>query len=689
MKIRGYFLSAILPAVLCLNGNLLAYSGGSGTAAEPYQINTYDDFIMLVETSADWGKSFILTANIDLSADTWPEAVIAWDTNSTLSGFQGTPFSGSFNGNHHVLGGLKITAGKDFLGLFGKLSYAVISNLTLQNAQVAGTDNSTYAGILAGWSEGCTITNCTVSGTLTAGNTATYIGGITGYSKYSTIQSSQANTSVTVGNTARYIGGMVGKNQGAGSGNGSIIQSCQATVSVLCGSASHEIGGLAGENDTDEDVIRNSTVSGSVEGGDNSSRIGGITGFNFSGTLDSSTAENITVKGGVSAARIGGVAGANYGFITGCSSTATLQGATDSERIGGLVGDNYGKGVIANCTADCTVTGSSGSTDLGGLVGENETPAVITACRAEGTITGGEVLGGLIGRNSGTINRSLSSALVTGPDTLSTFGGLIGYNSGTITKSCALGSVQGGTSTTNLGGLAGFNSTGGSITSCYSTAAVSGGNSAFRIGGLIGYIAGGSVADCYSGGTVSGGAPSYYLGGLVGYFNSGTATVNNCFATGAVSGQTGSLYLGGLIGVFVTGTLSNSFWDTQTTLMTSAAGASAGTSLNVLGKTTEEMKTQSTYTAYGWDYLDETTNGFAATWRMCVDHVNYPKLTWQHIQIGDFACPDGSNTDDLRRLGEDWLLSYSTDLFGADATGDKSVNLNDLAILAVHWLEGI
>ena len=42
------------------------YSGGSGTAQEPYQIATAEDLITLGETPDDYDKHFVLTADIDL-----------------------------------------------------------------------------------------------------------------------------------------------------------------------------------------------------------------------------------------------------------------------------------------------------------------------------------------------------------------------------------------------------------------------------------------------------------------------------------------------------------------------------------------------------------------------------------------------------------------------------------------------
>jgi hypothetical protein len=42
------------------------------------------------------------------------------------------------------------------------------------------------------------------------------------------------------------------------------------------------------------------------------------------------------------------------------------------------------------------------------------------------------------------------------------------------------------------------------------------------------------------------------------------------------------------------------------------------------------MKTLSTFTSAGWDFVGETANGTNDYWRMCVDGVDYPRLAWEN-----------------------------------------------------------
>jgi len=256
-------------------------------------------------------------------------------------------------------------------------------------------------------------------------------------------------------------------------------------------------------------------------------------------------------------------------------------------------------------------------------------------------------------------------------------GGLVGRDySGTISSCYATGAVTG---QGEIGGLAGTNEH-GTISHCYATAVVTSTSLPDHyyfsfVGGLCGGNWG-IISGCYATGTVAG--TGWVVGGLVGI---NYAPVSYCYATGAVTGIIGA---GGLAGYNYPdsyATITACFWDMWTS---GQAGSSGGTR-----KTTVEMQTLSTFTAAGWDFVGETTNGPNDVWRMCVDGVDYPQLTWEYVQVGDFACPDGVNAGDLMVLCEDWLSPYSQALYGADANGDKQVTFADFAILAQRWLSAL
>jgi hypothetical protein len=222
-------------------------------------------------------------------------------------------------------------------------------------------------------------------------------------------------------------------------------------------------------------------------------------------------------------------------------------------------------------------------------------------------ISGKWYVGGLVGQNSGS---SVSNCYSTGSVTGSTFvGGLVALNSGTVSNSYSTVSVTG---TNDVGGLVGQNF--GTVSNCYSTGNVSGD---YYAGGLVAYNSA-TVSNCYSTGSVTG---STFVGGLVAY---NSATVSNCYSTGSV---TGSTFVGGLVGYNTSsGTVINSFWDTQTSGRATSAGGT--------GKTTAQMKTQSTFTDAGWD--------FSYIWGMCSTMISgYPYLRWQNGEIAVEPPQDG------------------------------------------------
>jgi len=52
--------------VFCSLSSVFAYSGGLGTAGDPYQIATKADLLALAGAIADYNECFILTADIDM-----------------------------------------------------------------------------------------------------------------------------------------------------------------------------------------------------------------------------------------------------------------------------------------------------------------------------------------------------------------------------------------------------------------------------------------------------------------------------------------------------------------------------------------------------------------------------------------------------------------------------------------------
>ena len=293
MKIKGVFLAVILAAVLCISGNLLAYSGGDGTACNPYQIANVVDFQQLTIAPNNWNMSFILTADIDLTGLTFTQAPIAPDTDSVTSFFQGTQFTGIFDGSSHTISNLTITAStKDYIGLFGHVgSGGQIRNLGVVNVNITGRD---YVGGLVGDNDGM-LTACYATGPVSGRDD---VGGLVGYNSSGTITSCYATGSVS---GRRYIGGLVGENHGW-------LTTCYATGPVSGTDLySDYIGGLVGFN---HGWLTTCYATGSVTG---TNHVGGLVGENFYGTLTACYATG-SVTGTY---YVGGlVGGYDYGSIT-------------------------------------------------------------------------------------------------------------------------------------------------------------------------------------------------------------------------------------------------------------------------------------------------------------------------------------------------------------------------------------
>ncbi len=302
-------------------------------------------------------------------------------------------------------------------------------------------------------------------------------------------------------------------------------------------------------------------------------RIGSLVGYLYDATVENCHVEGGQVTGGF---RVGGLAGENYyGTITDCSFKGSVS---NGSGIGGLVGWN--RGTIKNCYFIGDVPGEG--QEVGGLVGFNTD--TINNCEASANVSGVRQVGGLVGKQKGgRITGCYAAGSVTGTKEV---GGFIGGNNGIIDSCCTFSDVTG---QTDVGGFAGQNGL-----------------------NLTDVVRSGRISNCYARGNVVG---EEYVGGLVGY-NYGFGTINNCYSTGGVSGRT---EVGGLVGQNDSGDVINSFWDIETSgLSTSAAGT---------GKTTAQMQDPNTYISSGWIFTEQP-DGPHYNWAELVGG-GYPILWWQ------------------------------------------------------------
>jgi len=325
---------------------------------------------------------------------------------------------------------------------------------------------------------------------------------------------------------------------------------------------------------------------------------GALSGMTYTSTTTVSNCYSTGTVNGIN--KVGGLVGENEGaVITRCFSNCTIN--SSEEKAGGLVGRNT-SGTVSNCYATGAVS-CTGTTDdsgaAGGLIGANF--SLVSSSYATGAVSACREIGGLIGKSTGENGGAASvdscyatgAVSVIGSQEYTSAGGLVGENySASISHSYAIGSVTGQSTSSNVGGLVGNNNT-SPINYCFATGVVSGGGST---GGLVGQNNSTStISNCYSRGNVSGTANN--VGGLVGL--NVNAAVTNSYSTGTAYSL--GCY-GGILGSNEgDASISNSFWDTNSSGLTSGCGYNEAT-FNATGKTTTEMKSQSTFTNADWDF---------------------------------------------------------------------------------------
>ena len=177
-------------------------------------------------TSRDYKDAyFLVTVDIDMSGYISTDGVYNFLPIGTRSTQNQTelPFSATFDGGDNTItyvynvGSFYNVDGarKNYVGLFGYLNGATISNLKVaSNGGLSITDNSgivgiEYVGGIAGYAVDSTLYNSVLAyGGWVRGET--YVGGIVGYGERITIESSEAVSSANVGGET-YVGGIVGK----------------------------------------------------------------------------------------------------------------------------------------------------------------------------------------------------------------------------------------------------------------------------------------------------------------------------------------------------------------------------------------------------------------------------------------------------------------------------------------------
>lgn len=168
-------LAGILAAVVAFSSDGIIMAANSGVSELGQdKVIEISSVKKLMKVADDLSGNYCLTKDLDLSD-------VEWET----LGSKKEPFTGTFDGNGHVISHLevKITEKDDsYIGLFGIADGAKITNLTLEDMSIWGQDTERiYVGTLVGKMINSEVTDCHVSGNIVLEDTNVYtIGGLAG-----------------------------------------------------------------------------------------------------------------------------------------------------------------------------------------------------------------------------------------------------------------------------------------------------------------------------------------------------------------------------------------------------------------------------------------------------------------------------------------------------------------------------
>ncbi|MGI4847409.1 MAG: beta strand repeat-containing protein [Janthinobacterium lividum] len=580
--------------------------GGSITVGGGFQGLAVDGSTTSETVSADGGS--VLRASAANSGD--GGQVVVWSNRSTRfdGNIDGQALGSSGNGGSAEVSSAGVL---DYRGLTRLLSNTGVTgsllldpyDLTISGAassNVSGSSASGNSSILSSTTLESNLAGASV--TVSTGSSGAQSGNITVADRVQW----GANTTLTlsaagaIAINAPVVNGGGGLTLNAGSG-----QTISASGNIYVGQFT-----LSQGNWIQNTAILPPFFAGSFTVGSNASFLRAIGGTGTLGTPWLLT-DIYGVQGmGTSSAYLAG----NYALAGNidASSTSNWNGGSGFTSIGPLgtpftgtlSGHNYG---IVNLTINQPNT----TTGIGLFATINNATISDLSLLNAGIVSGSNGTAILVGKASGTSTLSgitttgtVAATDVVGVDNI---GGVVGQlnDTASIINSSSAANVSG--YHYNVGGLVGAADAVGTVVR---NSSANGTVTGFqRIGGLVGHNQG-SVSDAYATGAVTGQSGGYDVGGLVG-LNNYNATVTRSYATGAVSGTNS---VGSLVGGTFS-TVSNSYWNTDTSGLSTGVGFNGGTVSNVTGVNSATLQTQGSLS-----YLDFTntwylTSGYNPTLR--------------------------------------------------------------------------
>ena len=222
-----------------------------------------------IANNGNLGINITLTENINLTDIDW----------TPIGTDYYNQYTGAFDGGNHTITGLTVTGSNEFAGLFGFIgSGGKVKDVTLKEVKIESDNDMSDVGGVVGWSYG-TIENCSVSGSVIGRGTISIVGGVVGYQWDGSITGCSSSATVNAGNTA---GGVAGHTT-----MGAAMTASYATGDVTVendGTSNAWAGGIVGMNGGSS-TLTACYAAGNVSGkGSGTIHVGGAVGENY-GTL--------------------------------------------------------------------------------------------------------------------------------------------------------------------------------------------------------------------------------------------------------------------------------------------------------------------------------------------------------------------------------------------------------------------
>ncbi|MDP8267862.1 MAG: GLUG motif-containing protein, partial [Candidatus Tenebribacter davisii] len=690
-----------------------AFSGlGSGTLADPYNIT---NCTQLQEMNQSLGGNYTLGNDINCSNTT------TWDSGGGFDpiGASGNEFTGSLDGEGHVITDLFINHFRWGSGLFAYVDGATIKNIGLVdiNFNVEGM----YAGAFAGSCDNCIFNRTYATGKINGSqsHSQSEMGGLVGDVDNTDIYDSYSHVNIS---STNIVGGIVG---GWLNLNSQIVRSYAAGWINTTSSDVDRKNGLAYF-----DAVTNSywdyqttdsltSSKKSIEGSRNSYKMkqqSTYEGWDFTNVWAISPSENC----GYPYLKDVQVVAPDCITIDAPVFNETITNCTELQNIEYYLNDVFYLANDIDCSdtvnwndngsqylgfdpiGECTgaidsnlceherpfrgsiygngykITGlyiNRTSKDWLGLISATEGIVIIENLNLKDVvITGSNGVGGLIGSDNGA---KISNCSVTGDITIirdQSVGGLVGFNRGDIplyiNNSYFDGTIDCLIEGDFVGGLVGgIEEDWVYITESYSDGKVlCSADFCEVMGGLIGIGALVEITNSYSLANVTGDGD---VGGIMGIGMD--LVLTNSYFAGTLSGST----VGGLIGLDSGEgmTISNSYWDNETTNISVMCAVDSGGCDDSYQRTTAQMQQKTTFV--NWNFTD--------IWS--IDEGNdYPDLRGIEREV----CTGPGGMCGNGTLGDPWIITDCTQLqamnqsLGGNYTLGNNIDCSD----TVNWNSG-